>query len=65
MVTAARNGRDGFNIWLGPLRRAKRKNDRHAHLGASAPLKDLLKKFGFTVGERGCDGETSDGKVSR
>ena len=51
--------RNGLDLRLGTLRRAQRAIDRHAHASAlRRPLKDLLKKFGFTVsrGSRGTKG---------
>ncbi len=43
----ARFHRNGRHARMGSLRRSQGKNSWHAPLGASAPLKDLLKKFGF------------------
>jgi hypothetical protein len=38
---------------MGALRRQFRARDRHETFGASAPLKELQKKFGFEPDNRG------------
>ena len=44
-----RVGRNGLDLWLGALRRPTRVALGMHRFGASAPIKDLLKKFGFTT----------------
>ena len=62
----ARLGRDGLGDRLGSLCRRDRRQDRHdARFGSSAPLKDLLTKFGFTPAKVRCRREGADRKVQR
>ena len=47
-VTRPRVGRAGLDVWLGQVRRATGCSIGMISFGASAPLKELTKKFGFT-----------------